>query len=218
MATYAIGIDLGTTNTVIAYTRLDQDAAQPQVLPVPQLVAPATVLDVGGSTGIVAGAVREALGAEATVLDPAPDELEVAAAAGMETIAGFAEDFDPGERRWGLVLLCQTIDHLLDVRATLESMRRMTAEDGYAFVDELDLLIAAQAKGTEGATKIDHPYYFTHDTAVAFFVSTGFEPVAERLSTDGHWGFLLRPAQPREPNWEALSQAAGEMIEELRVT
>ncbi len=43
MATYAIGIDLGTTNSVIAYTRLDQDDAQPQVLSVPQLVAPATV-------------------------------------------------------------------------------------------------------------------------------------------------------------------------------
>jgi 2-polyprenyl-3-methyl-5-hydroxy-6-metoxy-1,4-benzoquinol methylase len=179
--------------------------------------APATVLDVGGSTGIVAGAVREAFGAQATVLDPAPDELEVAAAAGMETVAGFAEDFDPGERRWDLVLLCQTIDHLLDVRATLESMRRMTAADGHAFVDELDLLIAARAKGTEGAAKIDHPYYFTHDTAAAFFVSTGFEPVAERLSADGHWGFLLRPAEPREPDWDALSHAAGAMIEELRV-
>ena len=77
---------------------------------------PASVLDVGGSTGLVAGAVRDAFGSEATVLDPAPDELAVAAAAGMETIAGFAEDFDPGERRWDLVLLCQTIDHLLDVR------------------------------------------------------------------------------------------------------
>jgi hypothetical protein len=43
MAIYAIGIDLGTTNSVIAYTRLDQDDAQPQVLSVPQLVAPATV-------------------------------------------------------------------------------------------------------------------------------------------------------------------------------
>src|SRR2546430_1153293 len=43
MATYAIGIDLGTTNSVIAYTRLDQDDAQPQVLSIPQLVAPATV-------------------------------------------------------------------------------------------------------------------------------------------------------------------------------
>jgi molecular chaperone DnaK (HSP70) len=43
MTTYAIGIDLGTTNSVIAYTRLDHDDAQPQVLSVPQLVAPATV-------------------------------------------------------------------------------------------------------------------------------------------------------------------------------
>src|SRR5215831_2510606 len=43
MATYAIGIDLGTTNSVIAYARCDEDEAQPQVLAVPQLVAPATV-------------------------------------------------------------------------------------------------------------------------------------------------------------------------------
>ncbi len=178
---------------------------------------PASVMDVGGSTGIVAGAVRDAFGSAATVLDPAPDELAVAAAAGMETVAGFAEGYDPGDRRWDLVLLCQTIDHLLDVRSTLESMRRMTAAEGHAFVDELDLLIAARKKGTEGAAKIDHPYYFTHDTAVAFFASTGFEPVAERLSDDGHWGFLLQPAEPREPDWDALSRAAAAMIEELSV-
>jgi SAM-dependent methyltransferase len=178
---------------------------------------PGTVMDVGGSTGIVAAAVRDAFGSDPTVLDPAPDELEVAAAAGMETIAGFAEDFDPGERRWDLVLLCQTIDHLLDVRGTLESMRRMTAEGGHAFVDVLDLLIAARARGTEGAAKIDHPYYLTHDTALAFLGSVGYEPVAERLSDDGHWGFLVRPAEPREPDWGELSREAAAMIEELQV-
>ena len=180
--------------------------------------APASVLDVGGSTGIVAGAVRDAFGAEATVLDPAPDELAVAAAAGMETIAGFAEDFDPGGRRWDLVLLCQTIDHLLDVKATLESMRRMSADDGHVFVDVLDLLIASRKQGTvEGATKIDHPYYLTHDTAIAAFRLTGFEPVAERLSADGHWGFALAPSEPREPDWDELGSGAAAMIEELRV-
>jgi 2-polyprenyl-3-methyl-5-hydroxy-6-metoxy-1,4-benzoquinol methylase len=178
---------------------------------------PRSVLDVGGSTGIVAAGMRDAFGSDPTVLDPAPDELEVAAAAGMETIAGFAEDYDPGERRWDLVLLCQTIDHLLDVRSTLESMRRMTAADGHAFVDELDLLIAARKKGTEGAAKIDHPYYFTHETALAFFASVGYEAVAEKLSHDGHWGFLLRPAEPREPDWDELSRAAAAMIEELSV-
>lgn len=43
MATYAIGIDLGTTNSVLAYAQLDADAPEVHVLPIPQLVAPATV-------------------------------------------------------------------------------------------------------------------------------------------------------------------------------
>jgi SAM-dependent methyltransferase len=179
---------------------------------------PATVLDVGGSTGIVAAAVRDAFGARATVLDPAPDELAKAEATGMETVAGFAEEFDPGDRRWDLVLLCQTIDHLLDVRATLASLRRLTADDGRAFVDVLDLMIAARKQGTvEGAAKIDHPYYLTHDTATAFFLLTGYQPVAERLSEDGHWGFVLEPVAPREPDWDTLREGAATMIEELRV-
>jgi Methyltransferase domain len=184
-----------------------------QHLPAP----PATVLDVGGSTGIVAGAVRDAFGSEPTVLDPAPDELAAAAAAGMETIAGFAEDFDPADRRWELVLLCQTIDHLLDVRGTLESLRGLTAEGGHAFVDELDLLIAARKKGSvSGAVKIDHPYYLTRDTARAYFVRAGFEPVAERLSSDGHWGFLLEPVEPRDPDWDELRESAAAALTELR--
>jgi SAM-dependent methyltransferase len=178
---------------------------------------PASVLDVGGSTGIVAAAVRDAFGSEATVLDPAPDELEVAAAAGMETIPGFAEDFDPGHRRWELALLCQTIDHLLDVAATLGSMRRITADGGHAFVDELDLLIAARKAGSaEGAAKIDHPYYLTRETAIAYFLRAGFQPVAERLSPDGHWGFVLAAAEPREPDWELLRESAQAALAELR--
>jgi 2-polyprenyl-3-methyl-5-hydroxy-6-metoxy-1,4-benzoquinol methylase len=171
--------------------------------------SPATVLDVGGSTGIVAAAVRDSLGAEVTVLDPAPDELAVAAAAGMETVAGFAEDYDPGDRRWDLVLLCQTIDHLLDVRSTLTSLRRLTAEGGHAFVDVLDLMIAARKQGSiAGAVKIDHPYYLTRETALAFFQQAGFEPVAERLSADGHWGFVLAAGDPAEPDWGKLHEVA----------
>src|SRR5829696_1527586 len=48
-----------------------------------------TILDVGGSTGIVSGVVSEVFGARVTVLDPAPVELEVARGAGMETVTGF---------------------------------------------------------------------------------------------------------------------------------
>jgi hypothetical protein len=42
-APYILGIDLGTTNSVIAYTKLGGDAPRIEVLPIPQLVAPSTV-------------------------------------------------------------------------------------------------------------------------------------------------------------------------------
>jgi molecular chaperone DnaK (HSP70) len=40
--TYSIGIDLGTTNSVIAYTRLGDERPNVELLPIPQLVATAT--------------------------------------------------------------------------------------------------------------------------------------------------------------------------------
>jgi 2-polyprenyl-3-methyl-5-hydroxy-6-metoxy-1,4-benzoquinol methylase len=178
--------------------------------------APASVMDVGGSTGVVAGAVREAFGAEATVLDPAPDELEVAAAAGMETVGGFAEDYDPGGRTWDLVLLCQTADHLLDVRATLTAMRGMLAAGGHAYVDVVDLLWAMRRAGqVEAAVKVDHPYYLSRETALAYFAATGFDVAAERLSGEGEWGFLLRAGDPREPDRERLRAFADRLLEEI---
>ncbi len=40
---YCIGIDLGTTNSVLAYASLESDEPQVNILPIPQLVAAATV-------------------------------------------------------------------------------------------------------------------------------------------------------------------------------
>jgi SAM-dependent methyltransferase len=177
---------------------------------------PAAVLDLGGSTGVVAGAMRDAFGSALTVLDPAPDELAVAAAAGMETIEGFVEDFDPGARRWDFLLLCQTIDHLLDVRAVLGAMRGLLADGGRAFVDVLDVGFMARRRGSiEGAVKIDHPYYLTRDTALAYFRQSGLAPVAERLSGDGHWGFVLEAVTPEEPDWQVTRAAADALLAEL---
>lgn len=42
-AKYVIGIDLGTTNSALAYARLGGENPQVQTLPIPQLVAPSTV-------------------------------------------------------------------------------------------------------------------------------------------------------------------------------
>lgn len=177
---------------------------------------PRTVLDVGGSTGVVAAPIRDAFSAQVTVLDPAPDELAVAAESGMETILGFAETADLGGRTWDLVLLCQTIDHLLDVAGTLVAIRAALAPGGRAFVDVLDVGFMARRRGSiEGAVKVDHPYYLTRATAIAFFARAGLGSTAERLSDDGHWGFLLEATDPSEPDWDALRAEADRLLAEL---
>lgn len=180
---------------------------------------PRTILDVGGSTGVVAKVLASRVNAQVTVLDPAPDELAVAQAAGMETIAGFVEDFDPGERTWDLVLLCQTIDHLLDVRGALAALRRMTAPEGRAFVDIVDVEVLLRRTGCiERAVKIDHPYYLTGPTTAALFDIAGFTIIAQRLSDDGHRGFVLAPGPCAEPDWISLEIAAAQFLASVRDT
>ena len=41
--TFSIGIDLGTTNSALAYTPVDRETSAVEILPIPQLIAPATV-------------------------------------------------------------------------------------------------------------------------------------------------------------------------------
>ena len=161
---------------------------------------PGTVLDVGGSTGVVGAALRNAFGSGVTVLDPSPEELAVAAAGGLETVAGFAETADLGGRRFDLVLLCQTIDHLVDVARTLTAIRSWLVTGGAAFVDVLDVrFVSARLGAVEAAAKIDHPHYLTRETARAYFDLAGLRIAAERLADDGHWGFLLEGDEARTP-------------------
>jgi SAM-dependent methyltransferase len=177
---------------------------------------PRSVLDIGGSTGVVAGAIRDAFGARSTVVDPSPAELAVAAEAGSEAFEGLAEDFEPGDRRWDLVLLCQTIDHLLDVTATVRAIRRALHADGHAFVDILDLaFVLEHSQSVEEAVKIDHPHYLTRATALAFFTRAGLLVAAERLSGDGHRGFLLKPGTAEEPDWASLGRGVESLLAQL---
>src|SRR5688500_18172479 len=57
-----------------------------------------TLLDIGGSTGIVAHQLARRFGLTATVVDPAPLEGAEAQALGLETIEGLVEEVDFGAR------------------------------------------------------------------------------------------------------------------------
>jgi SAM-dependent methyltransferase len=157
------------------------------------------MLDIGGSTGVVASHFARTFNLRASVIDPAPDELAEAEAAGVETIRGLVEQWDPGGRRFALVGMFQTIDHLLDVASTLAKVRTLIDDDGVFLVDVVDFRAAyLRAWSVEAAVKIDHPYSLVQETAEAYLSRAGFEPLRKSYSADHlHVAYLCRPCPPQ---------------------
>ena len=132
----------------------------------------ATLLDIGGSTGVVAQHFAREFGLHATVIDPAPLEIEQARRLGVDTIAGLVEQHDFGDRRFDAVIICQTVDHLIDVSGTLRRVRQLLAADGLLLVDIVDFRAAyLRDWSVEDAVKIDHPYYLTEPTMDAYLAA-----------------------------------------------
>jgi hypothetical protein len=176
-----------------------------------------TMLDIGGSTGVVAGQFASAFGLAGTLIDPAPLEVAQARQFGLETITGLVEAHDFGDRRFDLVLICQTIDHLLDVAGTLRRVRTLLTDRGLLFIDIVDFRAAYLRNwSVEDAIKIDHPYYLTQDTMTAYLRRTGFEILRADYAPDHlHVSYMCRIADPVA---EALPDpaAVAEMFREVR--
>jgi len=157
-----------------------------------------SMLDIGGSTGVVAGHLAQEFGLAGTLIDPAPLEIEEARAFGLETITGLVEEHDFGARRFDFVIICQTVDHLLDVGGTLRRVRELLTERGQLFIDIVDFRAAYLRNwSVEDATKIDHPYYLTQNTIEAYLRRAGFGIVAVDYAADHlHVSYLCRLAPP----------------------
>jgi SAM-dependent methyltransferase len=155
-----------------------------------------TMLDIGGSTGVVAHALARRFDLSATVVDPAPLETAQANALGLETIEGLVEAVDLGDRRFDVVLLCQTVDHLLDIAGTLGRVRELLAPAGLLFVDIVDFRAAYLRNWSiEEAVKVDHPYYLTEPTMVAYLRQAGFDVVRTDFAADHlHVSYVAQPA------------------------
>lgn len=176
-----------------------------------------TMLDIGGSTGVVASHFAKAFGLTGTLIDPAPLEIREAQALGLETITGLVEEYDFGGRRFDVVLICQTVDHLLDVSGTLKRVRELLTPNGYLFIDIVDFRAAYLRNwSVEDATKIDHPYYLTQDTMLAYLRRAGFESMRAAYASDHlHVSYLCRPTQAA---LQALPDTAAvvELFREIR--
>lgn len=169
-----------------------------------------TLLDIGGSTGVVARHFAERFGYAGTVLDPSAEELQEAKGYGLDTMQGFIEMADFAGKKFNLILLCQTIDHLLDISLTLEKIRECLKEGGLFFVDIVDFRagILRNWSVTE-AIKIDHPYYLTQETMEAYLHRKGFEVLRKGYAADHlHISYICKAGQP-----EAGFVPSGESVE-----
>jgi methyltransferase family protein len=156
------------------------------------------ILDVGGSTGVVSNAVCRTFGGTAMVLDPAPAEVARARDRGLDAVVGTAESYVHEGPPFSVVLICQTIDHVLAVSGVLAKIRALIADDGLFFVDIVDFRAAyLRGRSIEDAIKIDHPYYLTEDTAEALLARSGFRVLRKDYANDRlHVAYVCAPARP----------------------
>lgn len=177
-----------------------------------------TLLDIGGSTGVVASQIAREFGLSATVIDPAPLEVAEAARLGLTTLTGLVEQHDFGDARFDVVILCQTIDHLLDVADTLARIRRLLAPKGVLFIDIADFRAAyLRCWSIEGAIKIDHPYYLVEATMTAYLRRAGFEVLRSEYESDHlHIGYVCRPVEP-EAGILPDAESVRELLREVRL-
>lgn len=176
-----------------------------------------TMLDIGGSTGVVAHHFAEAFGLDGTLIDPAPLEVEQARRLGLETITGLVEAHDFGSRRFDVVILCQTVDHLLDVGGTIRRVRRILSDRGVLFVDIVDFRAAYLRNwSVEDAVKIDHPYYLTEMTMTAYLRRAGFEVLRTDYAADHlHVSYACRPGALETDGLPARSDVQA-LLSEIR--
>lgn len=176
-----------------------------------------TLLDIGGSTGVVAAHVAREFRLKGTIIDPAPLEIAEAQHCGLETVAGLVEQHDFGSRRFDVVLICQTVDHLLDIAGTLRRVRELITDRGRLFIDIVDFRAAYLRNwSVEDAVKIDHPYYLTESTMAAYLRRTGFEVLGSEYAVDHlHVGYVCRPAPP-DPGTLPADDDVAKLLREVR--
>jgi len=176
-----------------------------------------TLLDIGGSTGVVAAHFAREFGLQGTLIDPAPLEVEEARRLGLETVTGLIEEHDFGRRRFDAVIICQTVDHLLDVAGTLTRVRELLAGEGLLFIDIVDFRAAYLRNwSVEDAIKIDHPYYLTEQTMVAYLRRSGFEVLRSDYAADHlHVSYVCRPGAADAGAMPAAA-SVDELLREVR--
>lgn len=155
-----------------------------------------TLLDIGGSTGVVAEALCEKFGLDGTVLDPAANELKHTK---LEAAPMMFEDYHT-DRTFDLVTICQTIDHFRDPMSALKKAWGLLSPRGRLFVDAVDFRATYLRRGSvRQAIKIDHPVYLTEATMERMLRLRKFRVLRKVYAPDYlHTGYVCEKVEVAE--------------------
>lgn len=142
------------------------------------------LLDLGGSTGIVADKLAREFDLDATVVEASIPEANRARDKGLAVANVRLQDYEPGGNHYNLILLCRTVDHLLDIAGDLRRIRGWLASGGLFFVDFVH----------KTPPKIDHPYMLSVDTMRRYLEGAGFAVRAMGPGDRRHTNMLCEAA------------------------
>lgn len=170
-----------------------------------------TLLDIGGADGVVAYTFKAKYGVDAVVLDPSGEPCAVPSIPftleGCEVL-----------RKHDVVLMCQTVDHLMDLSGGLAKARSLVAENGLFYVDIVDFLASVRlTKKIRANVKLDHPYYLTEETFRSALLIAGFQ--IERtlyLPDKRHVGYACKPIAPQQLALGYVRMTGEPLVQKIR--
>ncbi len=176
----------------------------------------ARLLDIGGSTGLVANEFRKQFDLQATLLEPSPAEAAAARKLGLNAVVGSLEQFY-SEEPFDVILLCRTVEHLFDLKVALTRIHNLLKPHGVFYCDIAEFMEICRREGPpEACCKSDHTFWLTQETARGIFASLGFEIVSSYLTLPpDQLGFLLRKSVP-EPAPELPAAVLDPMLRAFR--
>lgn len=167
-----------------------------------------SIIDVGGGVGVIAAnlngeLVKKGKVVDCTILDPSPDAVSQAKTLDMVAIKGLAEHHKFATNQYDLVLMCRSIDHLIDPVGTIKRIRASLTRKGVFFCDYVDLAFTLIKRQIPRALHLDHLFNFTEKPFLTMMARCGLEPCSKQFVDKSEKGYLFRKCPPKDVEWDA---------------
>lgn len=139
------------------------------------------VLDVGCGPGGVLTAFALTGRFETEGVEPAEEHSAYARKLGHSVQTGLFGEVVLSAGCYDLVLVTQTLNHLLDPRGALRALRALLSEQGLLFLEVQNF--PEFAKRARRSVTVDHPYYFAAETLECMARRSGLEPIRMGVDT-----------------------------------